>query len=818
MYGGDDGLQQEVDFIAVNVAMLESPMMGRAGIEARLRAASATGESALDTARRWVKSTIVYYQSEFATMAYAGFREGAPSGGWSVNMRIEPVGDSISKRNNLTALQSVGVPRPQFDPVNERERWARDVKALRDVHLGMTISRKWKTKVAMMDAVDQSGTGPLVRDIDLPRMESAQAQLPRGFPAQQAVGQSRVEQKAATKRAAAARARAAAIWAVEVEEAAFAEAQAAWEKRAEQRYRLVQTVKKLPRPLTMMDPPPRSDRSLTRTYPQGGTYDNYAWLPVQPRATPSGGGKGKGKGMSGKGGKGGKGSGGKGAGAPAAPAAAAAPVAAAASKLMIRDPGGLDKNIPKAQNWYEEDAACAARLQERLRLLRLQAAPAAQEGAVRVEGEVFSPALAADGAAAAAAAPVAAPVAAAVDPLTPDEQEWLDLYDAELAAKNLGGGDWLLLGVSNGRRETLEEAQARLKTKNAASPASVSDLERRWLSTVVARLAARDGAAAIAEAIQASAARAAQANAASLALNEALSAQRGGAFESDGPLASGASGIGDTSMDAAAPGTVALVAGLEPAAERAAAAATGYQGPSVELLLAARERAPCALDKPKGAAKPLPGEPLCVTLERLDEALQALEAARAGARAQLDAAARREWELDELLREIFGALLDQPPADEQAALAALNAALGTPPPPPSAALVRAMGGGEAWRLPYARYLMGFVALAADGERVARFVALPLSPLQWARAPGSGGGASLRDADHFAALRRATMATAATAERLAPDALAATYRPRSDGGGGAAAAAPPMVHVAAAAARLLEQAEAAPSWRAALVFG
>ena len=115
--------------------------------------------------------------------------------------------------------------------------------------------------------------------------------------------------------------------------------------------------------------------------------------------------------------------------------------------------------------------------------------------------------------------------------------------------------------------------------------------------------------------------------------------------------------------------------------------------------------------------------------------------------------------------------------------------------------------------------MGFVALSADGERVERFVALPLSPLQWARAPGfgGGGGVGLRDVDHFAALRRASAAAAAP-DALAPDALADDYQPRGSDEDGGEAPPPAMVHVAAAVARVLEQASQSPPWRAALVFG
>lgn len=151
--------------------------------------------------------------------------------------------------------------------------------------------------------------------------------------------------------------------------------------------------------------------------------------------------------------------------------------------------------------------------------------------------------------------------------------------------------------------------------------------------------------------------------------------------------------------------------------------------------------------KPEKKARKAPKracEPLCVAAERLEEALKALDAALTAAQEARAAQARRESALDELLRDIFGQLLDQPTEDEAAALAALNEALRTPPTPSAsavAALDRAMGGDGDWRLPYARYLMGFVELDADGG-IERFVALPLSPLQWARAPGLGGAAAL----------------------------------------------------------------------------
>jgi hypothetical protein len=220
-------------------------------------------------------------------------------------------------------------------------------------------------------------------------------------------------------------------------------------------------------------------------------------------------------------------------------------------------------------------------------------------------------------------------------------------------------------------------------------------------------------------------------------------------------------------------------------------------------------------------------EPLCVAVERLEEALKGLDAALAAAQETRAAWARREQALDELLRAIFGELLDQQPEDPAAALAELNAALRTPPSPSEgaiAALERAMGGDEEWRLPYVRYLMGFVELDGEGG-VARFVALPLSPLQWARAPGLGGGggfdglggfggAGRRAADRFAALRRAAAVGPEQLAGLAPGALAADYRPLAGGSEGGSAA---MPEVAAAAERLLEQAAVAPPWRAGLVF-
>lgn len=444
-----------------------------------------------------------------------------------------------------------------------------------------------------------------------------------------------------------------------------------------------------------------------------------------------------------------------------------------------------EKNVPKSStHWYVTDSLLYT-------LLRRKIVPTA----LAVEGEVINP-------------PLQASTGAEADGvLTEEEQEWMQMHEAEQDAKDGNPDRWVLIGVSTGRMETEEEAIDRIRELNTVAPAKVSDAEREWLYSAEKRAAEAVFQSDLSQIIFA------EPDAGPTTVNQEIAEQRMANIDRG-----------------TAPGSIMDVF------------ATDFVGPGTQDLDAVVQRGDGPLKPPPEPAKKATTtpkracEPLCVAVERLEEALKGLEAALKGLDAALTAAqearaaqARRERALDELLRDIFGQLLDLPPEDEAAALAALNEALRTPPTPSAsavAALDRAMGDDGDWRLPYARYLMGFVELDADGG-IKRFVALPLSPLQWARAPGLGGGggfggsggfggAGARAVGRFAALRRAAAAAdSGQLAELSRDAIADEYRPLAVGGATEGESA--MASVAVTAERLLAQAAAAPPWRAGLVF-
>ena len=748
-------------------ALLESPMMSEKELQDKI---DAEGPIALDTAKAWVQETVGYYQNEFHIMAYAG-EEQALRQAEGVR-RLRGVGDYVMKDTPLWAIKSWGVPRndPAFVAEDEKKRWEDDVATLRNKHLKKTVAREWELKISMVAFEDLQSPENLTLPVaQYTRLKKRQPKVTMGTPGQARAGRADELERIQESDAREAAKRDVARRLIEEREREWQASVAAWERASTKRLELAKSVKRLPRAGRFLIPGQLEQFVSKRI----GDPDEYAWTPVaqQKRA------------------------------------------------------GMFQRHVGESSSleFYESDEACARRLEAKRSQFAAYAHGVAQRAAaagppVREQDGAFHPPL----------GPVADPIEEAMrrglqntpaeerrEDLTEAEEEWLALHAAEQRKKTASNSEekWVLLGSSNGRLETPSEALTRLRTKNNATPAAVSDLEREWIRAAEVRgvndVDMADESDELDASIPTEMQTLAEAVSPEMEVDDEQDAEQAAAnalLEDDEDYPRYADSDAEEDELLPAPGTVSL-------AEHEAAA-TG-RAPRAPLPGAC---AVAARTKPPGRKG---GVPLCVTLERLDVAIERLDAASEAARVALDAAARREAQLDELLREIFGALLDQPPADEQAALDALNKALQTPPPPPSAALVRAMGGGDAWRLPYASYLMGFVELSNDGERVERFVALPLSPLQWVRAAGLGdgvvpdgadddGASSLLEADQLAALRRAPRAAP---ERLAPDVLAAEYRPRTGGGSGE-----PMTHVAAAAAQLLAQAAAEPPWRAALLFG